>query len=129
MRSRSHSRQTTLGRHKALPLTMIESQRNWKFLLGVVVAFALALRLIGIHFGLPLQLHPDEWSQVETARAMLGALIRNRTRGLVAALLFSVSAAAVQQAHYATVDTAWVFWMMLALGFGLWAFKQPTRPW
>jgi hypothetical protein len=32
----------------------------------------LALRLIGIDFGLPLQLHPDEWSQVEIARGMLG---------------------------------------------------------
>lgn len=165
---------------------------RWKFVLGGVVALALGLRLLGIDFGLPLHLHPDEWSQVETARNMLGGdlnphffryssltiyqlfvtdgaltvaqnvgamlttasffltgrwlsavygagtvavvfwlgtLMLNRTAGLIAALILAISAAAVQQAHYATVDTALVFWMLLALGLGVWAFKDEGRSW
>lgn len=165
---------------------------RWKFALVGLVALALGVRLLGINFGLPLQLHPDEWSQVETARNMLGGdlnphffryssltiyqlfvidgaltfaqnvgamlttaaffltgrllsavygagtviimfwlgtLMLNRAAGLIAALLLAISAAAVQQAHYATVDTALVFWMLLALGLGLWAFGGQARSW
>jgi hypothetical protein len=39
-------------------------------LCGLLIG-GLVLRLLGIDFGLPLQLHPDEWSQVEIARGML----------------------------------------------------------
>lgn len=148
-----------------------------------------AFRLIGIDFGLPLQLHPDEWSQVDIARGMLagdlnphffrygslmlyqlftlngalelvsggaflssanfyltarilsavygtatiavvwwlGRLVGQTFVGWVAALLMAVAPEAVRQAHYATVDTALVFWMTLALAFGVWAFEKPSR--
>jgi uncharacterized membrane protein len=149
----------------------------------------LVLRLLGIDFGLPLQLHPDEWSQVDIARGMLagdlnphffryssltiyqlfaldgalefvnafarletstyfltarivsalygtvtilivwwlGRLVWSRAVGLGAALLLALAPEAVRQAHYATVDTALVFWMTLALTLGIWAFQKPTR--
>lgn len=45
--------------------------RNTRFALAIILALALSLRVYGIDFGLPLHLHPDEWSQVETARQML----------------------------------------------------------
>lgn len=164
------------------------ARASWLFAVILLLLLGLSLRLIGIDFGLPLQLHPDEWSQVNTARGMLagdlnphffryssltiyqlfvmdsvlefaralgaafsapvyfltgrllsaaygvatiavvfwlGALVRNRTVGLIAALLTALSATAVQQAHYATVDTALVFWMILALAFGLAASSKP----
>lgn len=168
---------------------LLRLHMHWQWVLGLVLLLALGLRLIGIDFGLPLQLHPDEWSQVNTARRMLegdlnphffryssltiyqlfvinaalelaraagaelsapaylltgrllsalygvgtigvvfwlGTLIRNRTVGLMVALLTALASSAVQQAHYATVDTALVFWMMLALALGLAAFAKPT---
>ncbi len=162
-----------------------------QFVLGGICLIGLGLRLIGIDFGLPLQLHPDEWSQVDIARGMLagdlnphffrygsltlyqlvtlngalelmsgGAILSNATYyltarvlsavygtatigvvwwlgglvgqsfvGWTAALLMAVAPEAVRQAHYATVDTALVFWMSLALAFGIWAFEKPSRPW
>ena len=44
---------------------------NIPITLWIVVAIAICLRLYGIDFGLPLHLHPDEWSQVELARRVL----------------------------------------------------------
>src|SRR5581483_315759 len=161
---------------------------KWVALFALLVC-GLVLRLIGIDFGLPLQLHPDEWSQVDIARGMLagdlnphffrygslmlyqlftlngalqmasgGAILSSATYylaarilsavygtatiavvwwlgrllgqtfvGWVAALLMAVAPEAVRQAHYATVDTALVFWMTLALAFGVWAFEKPSR--
>lgn len=169
---------------------LARGQVQWQIALGLVLLLALGLRLTGIDFGLPLQLQPDEWSQVNTARRMLagdlnphffrypsstiyqlfvvdavlelgrtagvalstptyflagrllsalygvatigvvfwlGRLIWSGIVGLVAALLTALSSTAVQQAHYATVDTALVFWMLLALALGLTAFRKPTR--
>lgn len=166
-------------------------QPYWQPGLVLVLALAMTLRLVGIDFGLPLQLHPDEWSQVDIARRMLGGdlnphffrysslamyqlftiygsmellrlagfalsapvyfltgrllsalygtatvgvvfwiggLIWKRSVGMMAALLTAVSPIAVQQAHYATVDTALVFWTTLALAFGLLAYRKPAFP-
>src|SRR5258708_19727991 len=53
-------------------ITTIRLVAPWQVGFVFVLVLALGLRLIGIGFGLPLQLHPDEWSQVDTARRMLG---------------------------------------------------------
>lgn len=47
------------------------SPRNSRIALAIILVLALCFRVFGIDFGLPLHLHPDEWSQVETARQML----------------------------------------------------------
>src|SRR6187399_3320663 len=62
MTSEASYRASTLGRL----LT------HWQLGLVFVLILAGGLRLVGIDFGLPLQLHPDEWSQVNSARRMLG---------------------------------------------------------
>src|SRR5437016_4115510 len=41
-------------------------------ILGGTLLLGLALRLVGLDFGLPLQLHPDEHTQVDAALRILG---------------------------------------------------------
>lgn len=45
--------------------------RNSRSGLLAVLVIGLIVRVVGIRFGLPLHLHPDEWSQVDVALAML----------------------------------------------------------
>lgn len=41
-----------------------------RVLVAITLLVGLGLRILGIEFGLPLQLHPDEWSQALTAQQM-----------------------------------------------------------
>lgn len=40
------------------------------FLLSIILALSFILRVYGINYGLPLHLHPDEWSQIEPSLKM-----------------------------------------------------------
>ena len=40
------------------------------FLLSLILALSFILRVYGINYGLPLHLHPDEWSQIEPSLRM-----------------------------------------------------------
>lgn len=160
---------------------------NKRLLLLVILGLGLGLRIFGIDFGLPLQLNPDEWSQVETARHMLsgdlnphffrysslviyqsfvidsgvellaqfghlststatyfllgrilsavygtlsvwaifllGRSVLNEWVGLGAALLLAISPEYIRQSHYATVDVAMTFWIILTFVLFLQAIK------
>lgn len=167
--------------------------RSTRFWLWLALVAGLGSRLVGIDFGLPLHLHPDEPTQVLTAQHMLtgdlnphffrysslyiyqlftldGAaqLVANLTgyklrssdywiiariftagygtltiwavyllgqtvisdwTGIVAAWVVAFNPEHIRQSHYATVDIAMTFWIVMALMFAVRAFKRDRASW
>lgn len=97
-------------------------------LFALIILAALTLRLVGITFGLPLQLHPDEWSQVDTAQRMLGGDLNPhffRYPSLTINQLFvidgSLKLAADAARRRLTTDTFYLVGRLVTAAYGVFA--------